>query len=87
MLKILNLLDFTPLTYTVFCTLPPQVQNPAMYLVCFIIACNVHFLSQDITFFFFFYEMTCAFHVTKSKMIIFLISESKRVISFLNLKP
>ena len=35
----------------------------------------------------FFYEMTCAFRVTKSKMIIFLISESKRVISFLNLKP
>ena len=52
MLKILNLLDFTPLTYTVFCTLPPQVQNPAMYPVCFIFACNVHFLSQDITFFF-----------------------------------
>ena len=40
-----------PSTYTVFCILPLQVQNQTMYPTNFIITCNVHFLSHDITFF------------------------------------
>ena len=46
----LGLLHFTLPTYNVFCTLPHQVQNRAMYPPSFIIACNVHFFKDDVMF-------------------------------------
>ena len=71
-------------TYTIFCILPNRVQNQAMYPVCFIITCNVHFFSHDITFL---GEITCALYATEGKMVIFLISEGKGVIPFLTFTP
>ena len=53
-------------TYTIFCILPNRVQNQAMYPVCFIITCNVHFFSHDITFL---GEITCALYATEGKMV------------------
>ena len=50
-----------------------------MYPPFFIIACNVHFFRDDVIFL---NEKTCAFHVTKGKMVIFLINENKMVIQF-----
>ena len=38
-------------TYIMFCTLFSRLQNRAMYPLCFIITCNIHFLSNGVTFF------------------------------------
>ena len=49
-----------------------------MYLSFFIITCNVHFFKDDI----FLDREAHALRMSRGKMVIFLISEGKKVISF-----
>ena len=55
------------LTYTVFCTLPHRVQNRAIYHSYFIIACDVHFLKDNVILL---DGKACALRVIEGKTII-----------------
>ena len=66
-----GLIHFIPPNYSVFCTLPPQVQNRVMYPPSFLIACNVHYLKMPLIFL---DEKACAFRVSEGKRIIIILN-------------
>ena len=66
----LGLLHFYPPHIMCFAHCLLEFQNQAMYLLSFIIVCNVHFLKDNIIIIIF-YRKTCALHVTMAKCLIY----------------